>query len=79
MTAEDSSMPAELQDLIRHIRRAASRRELATCSDRELLSRYARTQDEEGRILVTVATDGTALVWDLTRVPTVKLPLNPTK
>ncbi len=40
-------MPAELQVLIRHIRRVAGRRELANRSDRELLAVYARERDED--------------------------------
>ena len=40
-------MPAELQVLIRHIRRVAGRQELAPRTDRELLTAYARERDEE--------------------------------
>ena len=39
-------MPAELQVLIRHIRRVAGRQELAHRSDRELLTEFARNRDE---------------------------------
>ena len=40
-------MPAELQVLIRHVRRVAGRREMANRSDRDLLTEYARQSDEE--------------------------------
>ena len=40
-------MPAELQVLIRHVRRFAGRRELVNRSDRDLLTEYARQRDEE--------------------------------
>ena len=43
-------MAAELQVLIRHIRRAAGRRELANRSDRELLTSFARDRDENAFI-----------------------------
>ncbi len=43
----DSRMAAELQVLIRHIRRVAGRRELANRSDRELLAAYALERNEE--------------------------------
>ena len=39
-------MAAELQVLIRHIRRTAGHRELANRSDRELLTSFARDRDE---------------------------------
>ena len=40
-------MPAELQILIRHLRRVVGRRELSLRSDRELLTAYSRSRDEE--------------------------------
>ena len=40
-------MPAELQVLIRHVRRVAGRRELLNRSDRDLLTEYAHQRDEE--------------------------------
>jgi RNA polymerase sigma factor (sigma-70 family) len=39
-------MPADLQVLIRHIRRVAGRTELAKLTDRELLARYAQDRDD---------------------------------
>ena len=40
-------MPAELQVLIRHLRRVVGRREINLRSDRELLAEYSRGRDEE--------------------------------